>query len=72
MDLVVACTDGIIETGNVSGEMWGQQRFEDLVFTCVHRTPRQVVQNIVREISVFGEGHAQKDDMTLVILKVQM
>ncbi len=70
-DILVACTDGIIETENQDGELWGQQRLEDLFSTCDRRTPRHVVQSIVREVSAFGMGRAPKDDVTLVVLQVQ-
>jgi phosphoserine phosphatase RsbU/P len=71
-DILVACTDGIIETESEEGEQWGQQRLEDLFSTCARRTPRQVLQSIVREVSAFGMGRAPKDDVTLVVLQVQV
>lgn len=71
-DILVACTDGTIETENENGELWGQQRLEDLFTTCARRTPRQVVQSIVQEVSAFGMGRAPKDDTTVVVLRVQL
>jgi phosphoserine phosphatase RsbU/P len=69
-DILVACTDGIIETEGHKGEQWGQQRLEGLFSTCARRTPRHVMQSIVREVSTFGMGCSPKDDMTLVVLHV--
>lgn len=71
-DILVACTDGIIETESHAGELWGQERLEDLFCTCASRTPRHVVQSIVGEISAFGMGRAPQDDMTLVVLQVEV
>jgi phosphoserine phosphatase RsbU/P len=71
-DIVMACTDGIIETESQDGELWGQQRFESLFSRCARPTPRHAVQSIVREVSAFGSGRSQRDDMTLVVLKVQV
>jgi phosphoserine phosphatase RsbU/P len=71
-DILVACTDGILETESQDGEPWGQQRLEDLFSLCARRTPRYVLQSIVREISAFARGSAPKDDMTLVVLQVQV
>lgn len=71
-DILVACTDGIIETENEDGELWGQWRLEDLLSTCARRTSGQVVESVLREVSVFGMGSAPKDDMTLVVLQVQV
>jgi phosphoserine phosphatase RsbU/P len=71
-DILVACTDGIIDMEDQDGELWGQPRLENLFSACARRTPRQVVQNIVREVSAFGIGSASKDDMTLVVLQLQL
>jgi phosphoserine phosphatase RsbU/P len=71
-DILVACTDGIIETENQDGELWGQQRLEELFSTCARRTPREVVESIVRRVCAFGMGSAPKDDMTLVVLQVEL
>jgi phosphoserine phosphatase RsbU/P len=71
-DILVACTDGIIETEGQEGEQWGQHRLEGLFSTCARRTPCRVVRRIVREVSTFGMGRAQKDDMTLVVLQAEL
>jgi sigma-B regulation protein RsbU (phosphoserine phosphatase) len=70
-DILVACTDGIIERESLDGELWGQQRLEDLFSSCARRTPQQVVEGILRGVSAFDLGRAPKDDMTLVVLQVQ-
>lgn len=70
-DILVACTDGVIETEDQDGELWGQERLEKLFSTCARQTPQRVVQSIVREISAFGTGPGPQDDMTLVVLQVQ-
>jgi phosphoserine phosphatase RsbU/P len=71
-DIVVACTDGIIETESQDGELWGQQRLERLFSRCARRTPRHAVQSIVQEVAAFGSLRSPKDDMTLVVLEVQV
>jgi phosphoserine phosphatase RsbU/P len=71
-DILVACTDGIIETESQEGELWGQQRLENLLSTCARRTPRQVLQSIVQEVTAFAAGRAPKDDMTSVVLQVRV
>jgi phosphoserine phosphatase RsbU/P len=71
-DILVACTDGIIETESHEGKQWGQQRLENLVATCGRRTPRQVARSVVQEVSAFGMGHAPTDDMTLIVLQIEL
>jgi serine phosphatase RsbU (regulator of sigma subunit) len=70
-DILVACTDGIIEAENSEGEPWGQQRLESLFASCQRQTSQQVLQRIVKQVSAFTAGGPQKDDITLVVIQVQ-
>ena len=70
-DIIVACTDGIIEAENHNGEPWGQQRLEDLFSSCGRQTPNQVLERIVSQVSGFANGAPQRDDMTLLVMQVQ-
>ena len=70
-DIVVACTDGITEAANRDGELWGQQRLEELFGFCGWWTVQQALERIVNEVSTFVDGGPQKDDMTLIVMQVQ-
>jgi serine phosphatase RsbU (regulator of sigma subunit) len=70
-DLLVAYTDGITESDNPSGELWGPDRLENLLRKCRHRNPDEIVQHILDERFAFAEGQPQRDDMTLVVMRVQ-
>jgi sigma-B regulation protein RsbU (phosphoserine phosphatase) len=70
-DILVACTDGIIEAENRDGELWGERRLENLLCCCGPQTPRQVLDCIVNEISVFVDGAPQGDDITLLVMQVR-
>ena len=70
-DILVACTDGIIEAESRAGELWGEQRLESLFSTCAPQTPLQFLDRIVSEVSASAEGAPQKDDMTLLVMQVQ-
>ena len=70
-DIVVACTDGIIEAANRESELWGQQRLETLFCSCGWWTCQQVLERIVNEVAAFVDGGPQKDDMTLIVMQVQ-
>src|SRR6516164_3422114 len=71
-DILVACTDGIMEMEDQEGKQWGQQRLEDLFSICDRRTPGHVVRSILREVSAFARGRAPQDDMTLIVLQVDL
>jgi sigma-B regulation protein RsbU (phosphoserine phosphatase) len=70
-DVFVAYTDGITESENQCGELWGQERLETLLRACRDCTPTQVVDRILDEIFAFGKDCSQKDDMTLVVAAVK-
>jgi sigma-B regulation protein RsbU (phosphoserine phosphatase) len=70
-DILVACTDGIIEAESTAGEPWGQQRLEKLFSSCGWQTPQEALQRIITEVSAFGGDKLQTDDMTLVVIQVQ-
>jgi sigma-B regulation protein RsbU (phosphoserine phosphatase) len=67
----VAYTDGITESENRCGELWGQERLEPLLRVCRDCTSAQIVEPILDEILVFGKDCSQKDDVTLVVAAVK-
>ena len=70
-DILVACTDRIIEAESRDGELWGAQRLESLFLVCGRQTSQQVLDRILNEVSAFTDGAPQKDDMTLVVMQMQ-
>jgi serine phosphatase RsbU (regulator of sigma subunit) len=70
-DLLVAYTDGITEAANTSGELWGLERLERLLRSCSRIAPSEIVERILAEVSDFAKGEPQRDDVTLVVMKVQ-
>jgi serine phosphatase RsbU (regulator of sigma subunit) len=70
-DVFVAYTDGITETDNAAGEMWGAQRLENLLRHCRNKTAEETIQCILDKRFAFASGQRQRDDMTIVIMRVQ-
>jgi sigma-B regulation protein RsbU (phosphoserine phosphatase) len=70
-DVFVAYTDGITESENHCGELWGQERLETLLRHCRDCAPAQIVDRILDQILAFGKDRSQKDDMTLVVAAVK-
>jgi serine phosphatase RsbU (regulator of sigma subunit) len=70
-DVLVAYTDGITETENRDGELWGQQKLENLLQSCSRSTPEQIIEGILDNLSTFADGQPQRDDMTLVVMGVR-
>ena len=70
-DVLVAYTDGITDAEDSHGELWGQQRLENLLRSCSRETPEQIIKRILDEVSAFTNGQPQRDDVTLVVMSVQ-
>ena len=70
-DVLVAYTDGITEAENSDGEAFGQQRLEGLLCFRGRKTPQEIIQRILDQVSTFTEGGSQKDDMTLLVMQME-
>jgi sigma-B regulation protein RsbU (phosphoserine phosphatase) len=69
-DVLIAYTDGITEAENLQGEFWGQERLEKLLRSCQDRTPKEIIRCVLDEVSDFSKGHRQRDDVTLLVVRV--
>jgi DNA-binding GntR family transcriptional regulator len=70
-DILVAYTDGITEAANTSGQLWGVEKLESLLRSCGRMAPGEIVERILGEVSEFANDEPQRDDVTLVVMKVQ-
>jgi len=70
-DILVAYTDGITEAANTSGQLWGVEKLESLLRSCSRMAPGEIAKRILAEVSDFANGEPQRDDVTLVVMKVQ-
>src|SRR5258708_31675161 len=69
-DLLIAYTDGITEVQDRQGELWGQERFEQLLSSCGSGLPKEIMERILHEVSGFADAQPQRDDTTLVVMKL--
>jgi phosphoserine phosphatase RsbU/P len=70
-DILVAYTDGVIETRNLSGQQFGVNRLVGIVRASEDRTPGALSADITTAVEAFSGGAAQHDDMALVILRIR-
>jgi sigma-B regulation protein RsbU (phosphoserine phosphatase) len=68
-DLVVAYTDGVVESRNSSSEHWGVERLVRIVQKTRHRAPIKLIAEIVEAVDTFSSGAEPHDDMALVVLR---
>lgn len=69
-DVVVAYTDGVVESMNEAREQYGDDRFRDVVAANAHRTSDEIVKALVAELDRHQGSAPQHDDITIVVLKV--
>jgi sigma-B regulation protein RsbU (phosphoserine phosphatase) len=68
--VVLLGTDGVWETFNPRGEMFGKERLQALVRVHAGRAADVIRDRIMEELSAFRGGAALGDDVTLVIAKL--
>ena len=64
-------TDGIWETVNPDGEMFGKKRVRRLIRENGSGSARGIVQAIFDDLNRFRKGKKFEDDVTLVVLKIK-
>lgn len=69
-DKVVLYTDGIVEALDSSGALFSVERLDKLLSESCHRSPREVVDHIVRDVGEFTGYRSADDDRTLVVATI--
>lgn len=69
-DLVFIYTDGIIEAVNTDNEMYKVNRLQELLKAVVEKNVEEIEQSVIEDLNHFTEGLPQKDDITMVLLKI--
>lgn len=69
-DFVVVYSDGITESRNVAGELYGLERLKNaLIEFAPQYSAEGVNYHIAQDVSSFAKGHIQDDDMSLIVIK---
>ena len=64
-------TDGIWESQNSQGQMFGKKRFRHIVSTHARETAMGILQAVISELNRFSHPQGKKDDVTLVVVKIK-
>ena len=68
-DVVLFYTDGVTETVNLDGELYGEERLEEVATRVKSENVNQICQSIYDDVIAF-QGEAQQfDDLTMMVLK---
>jgi sigma-B regulation protein RsbU (phosphoserine phosphatase) len=69
--VIAVGTDGIWEARGPEGEMFGKERFKQIIRREASRPANAILDAVYRELGVFSSGYKPEDDITLVIVKVE-
>jgi len=68
--IIVVGTDGIRETHNEAGEMFGSDRFREAIRRHATKSAEEIQNIIIEELEIFQGEAPQEDDITLVVVKL--
>lgn len=69
-ELIVLGTDGIWETRNPEGDMFGKQTVKDIMRRSPTSTADEILDQILNALKSFSGGEAPEDDITVVVVKI--
>ncbi len=69
-DIITLYTDGITESMNAAGDLFGDARLSRIIEEHGHLSSGELRERILREIEAFVGGADQHDDMTMILVKV--
>ena len=68
--ILVLTTDGIMETYNENGDMFGRDRLKMVVRDNADLSAEGIRSAIIKAVTTFRDKASQQDDLTLVVLKL--
>ncbi|MGD9301004.1 MAG: SpoIIE family protein phosphatase [Desulfobacterales bacterium] len=68
--ILLLSTDGLWETQNPDGSMFGKDRICKIIRREAHASAREILDTIVLELETFRQNREPADDITLVVIKV--
>ncbi len=68
-DLLLACSDGIVEQRNLAGELFGYERLVRMVDGLDHLSAQQLADRVMLEVEEFAAGTPGDDDRAILVLK---
>ncbi len=70
-DRLLLYTDGIVEARNPGGQFYGLSRLCELFVNLREKSPQDVVESLLQDVSRFHESNVFDDDISLVVLQIQ-
>jgi sigma-B regulation protein RsbU (phosphoserine phosphatase) len=68
-DILVAYTDGVVEPENAYGEMFGEERFKDLIVKYAREDSSEMISRTMEAVVQWTASSELQDDMTMVVAR---
>lgn len=68
-DILVAYTDGIVEPEDTYGEMFGEERFQDLLAKYAHADSSEIMARVMEAVVQWTGSSELQDDMTMLVAR---
>ena len=68
-DILVFYTDGISESRNKAGEMFGKERIKKIIKENYAKDAQSIMEDLIDSFYTFTEGVKRDDDITVVVMK---
>ena len=68
--MIMIGTDGIWEAQSPQGEMFGKERFKDVIRQHADQSARDIIQAVIKQVDNFRYPLDKTDDVTLVVVKI--
>ncbi len=69
-DVILISTDGISETRNKQGDMFGTDRLREVVRNHALKPAVNILESVINSVAQFRGDSPQEDDITLVVMKL--
>ena len=71
-DVLLAFTDGVTEAHSPDQEEFGEERLKAVLARVAHLSADQICADVAAELKLWIKDAEQYDDLTLVVMKVQL
>ena len=68
-EVLVLCTDGILERPDAAGEFYGTGRLRDLIVAHQTEGAQEILDRLFAAVTAHGDGRPWEDDATVVVVK---
>ncbi|MDF1592973.1 MAG: SpoIIE family protein phosphatase [Desulfobacterales bacterium] len=69
--IIVIGTDGIWETRNAEGAVFGKETLKHIIRAKANKPARKIVSTVIEAVNRFRSTREQEDDITLVVIKIK-